>query len=503
MKNFIKELEIGEIHLRDKWQFELKSEFFPLPKLKKNIYKQEFYFFIPNALQINRDTYTLKQYYRDQTNLIRYKTPEFTIDEILNPNNTKSPLCRISKLSTLPPSEDTLQEIEDELKLLGNIARSSIRERVRVIVNELAAIHTQDTIQQIHTLCNDIKRFRKTFYDIEKEILNSITDSPLESHFYYIDDFISNSINFYLTGLLDQIRKSHLKDNKEVNEELKSLVAKEKHHREEKLQEPKEIDEESIDSEYILYRSGLLNKYVLDALLLNTTRSMVYKKYRNIIGAITAGIAMLFFFVLFVWQGEVFIINSLPFILITVILYILKDRIKEELRNISYKQFHRWFPDYRTDIRSPDDRFSLGSMKESFSFVYEKELPGEIIKIRNREFHAVLEKFKRPERVIYYKKTVTMYQKPTDIDTRRHALNIIFRFNINHFLSKADNPIQTYTTIDSETGEFIKKQLPKVYHLNIILKNTFLNEDLQEDVELKKFRLVLDKTGVKRLEDVK
>ncbi len=30
MDKFMRELEGGEIHIRDKWQLELKSEFFPL-----------------------------------------------------------------------------------------------------------------------------------------------------------------------------------------------------------------------------------------------------------------------------------------------------------------------------------------------------------------------------------------------------------------------------------------------------------------------------------------
>ena len=46
MDKFIRELESEDIHLRDKWQFELKSELFPLPNSQKNNYTQEFFIFI-------------------------------------------------------------------------------------------------------------------------------------------------------------------------------------------------------------------------------------------------------------------------------------------------------------------------------------------------------------------------------------------------------------------------------------------------------------------------
>lgn len=93
-----------------------------------------------------------------------------------------------------------------------------------------------------------------------------------------------------------------------------------------------------------------------------------------------------------------------------------------------------------------------------------------------------------------------MYRQSGSKDPRRNALNLIYRFNIHSFLQKADNPVHEYVKIDPETHEFIRKELPKVYHLNIILKNTYMNEDLKEEIEFKKFRIILDKNGIKRIE---
>ena len=78
------ELVEGEIHARDHLQFELKTEFSINPHLKQNIYKQEIFIFIPNSLQINANTYSKQQFYLDQTNLIRYKTPLLKIAELID-----------------------------------------------------------------------------------------------------------------------------------------------------------------------------------------------------------------------------------------------------------------------------------------------------------------------------------------------------------------------------------------------------------------------------------
>lgn len=506
MNRFRKELEIGEIHQRDQFQFELKSEFIPVANLKNNYFTQEFYFFIPNSLQVNQDTYSNSQFYKDQTNLIRYKTPEFTLRELCSPSNTKSPLTRLLKYCESQPNQENVFIVEEELKLLGNVVRSSIRERVRKLVDKLDNKSFYDNTKPLQSeaqqLCEDLVEFRKRYLEVQADFSNKWTSVTLQNHFLYIDEFVSDSINYYLTGMLDRLRRSNLQNRDEVGIIIGNLLATEKRHREEILKEPTITDEDTVSNEYILYRSSLLNKYVLDALLLNTTRSSVAKRFRNLIGSIAAGIAMLFFFVLFVKGGSVFIINSSPFILLTVLLYILKDRIKESLKTLSYRQFAKWFSDYKTEITSPSGSTKVGKMEEYFSFVREDEVPEEITRMRNREFHVVLETFKRPEQVLYYKKKITLYHTDTPPDARRKALNIIFRFNISQFLIKADNPTHQYVTVDPETLEFFRAMLPKVYHLNIILKNTYFEKEKGIKTEFRKYRLILDKNGIKRVEHI-
>lgn len=498
MDRFSRDLESGEIHQRDKWQFELKSEFLPSRNLSENTYVQEFYIFIPNSLLINEETYPIATFYQDQTNLIRYKTPEFTLKELDDPTNQRSPLTRLSQLKQLPPQEKNVVVIEDELKLLGNIIRSSLRDRVCLLIEK--AHQKEDLLKDAQDLCHELTTLRKVYLETQSDLLKNWTSKYFQSHFLYIDEFISNSIDYYLCGFLDEVRRLEIAHFEEIEEMLCELLAREKRHRQQFLQEPAITDENIERNEYILYRSSLLNKFVLDALLLSTTRSSLSARFKNIVGSISAGLAMLFFFVLFVWQGQVFLINSLPFIFITVLLYILKDRIKELLRDVSFRQFSKWFSDYKTEIKSPNGKVNLGKMKEASSYVAEDSISKEIAQIRNKEFHNILEAFKRPEQVIHYKKTITLFSNKNGYDARRKALNIIFRFDVSNFVRKADNPFHSYVTINPNTLEFIHGNLPKVYHVNIIMKNTFLTEDGKTAVELKKFRLILDKNGITRIE---
>lgn len=508
MDRLIRELESGEIHLRDQWQFELKSEFIPTADPKKNKYYQEFFIFIPNSLQINETTYQKLDFYKDQNTYIRYKTPVFTLKEISNLTNPLSPLTRLSRLAQ-KTNHDRLDtgKMEDELKLLGNIFRSAFRERAHLLFKQIDQSRTlkEEGIvfeKELAALKEDLTIFFKEFNFVKELVVKNVEVPSVKQHLIYINEFISYTVSYYIIGILQKIKETDGPTFASSEIFLEDLLIQEKERRKTIVPEPEDVENDPEKSEYIFYRHGLINKYVIDALLLNTVRSSPDTSLQNIIGGFAAFIAMFIFFILFIWQGRVFVINSEPFILATVILYVLKDRIKETIRNVSYKKALKWFPDYMTEIKSPDGKTSLGVLEESFTFINESNLTEDIIQARNKEFHAILEDLHRPETVIYYKKSVKIL-KALEKASRRNSLNAIFRFNVQKFLFKADNAFQGYYTLNKNTKELQFLQLPKVYHINIIMKSTFIDDQGKAISEIKKFRLVADKNGIKRIEQVK
>lgn len=507
MDKFWDDFETGEIHVRDKWQFELKSEFIPIPTQLESEFTQEFYVFIPNSLQINDQTYPKARFYEDQTNLIRYKTPKFSFAQLTDLRNPSSPLVRLRVYKEQNQNAEVKYALERELKLFANIFRSALRDYAHAIVEELQNNSSPDqrkkTHSKIHELIINVRLALKLYSLEEEELMKKRTDHDEIKLFGYVRDYISITINNSFSAVLENVRHLHDHSFEDTDELLCQILIDEKKYREERNLEPLQIRQESTLNESILYQSGLLNKFFIDVLLLNTSRAAIDQKYRNLIGGIAAAIAMLFYILLFIWQGAVFVINSEPFILFTVIIYVLKDRLKDELKTLSFNQAFKWFSDFKTEIISPSGRYVVGELKESFSFIDESYVPKAITEMRNREFHTYLETIKRPERVIYYKKTIKIFQRPDKkTPPRLQALNFIFRYDIHRFLIKASDPYEPHVTLDSETLELTHTELPKIYHVNIILKNTLAQLDGTKKIELKKFRLVIDKEGIKRVENI-
>ena len=214
MGDFFEEIHEGDIHLRDKYQLELKSEYAPAQNRGEPSYTSEFFLFIPSQLQINPDVYTKNQFYRDVTSLIRYKTPMISIEEVLNPHSTRSPLNVLEQRIEVNGQVE-LKEALFEFKLLGNIIRSQLRNRVRDITNALANLqrdqipHIQHKIDHLCDNIRDVKKVLKNFYI---KFFAIDTHKSMRSTWDYTNEFLSVTLEHYLSNLLDVIRRVDYKE---------------------------------------------------------------------------------------------------------------------------------------------------------------------------------------------------------------------------------------------------------------------------------------------------
>lgn len=504
MESFWNDLHYEDIHFRDNLQFELESDFAPISALREQISTQEFYFFIPSSLQINKDTYSKEQFYKDRTNLIRYKSPEFSFLELIDKTNQQSPLNRLINLKISEKTESNLLMAQDELKLLGNVVRSALRASTRGVLDHLRdpQAHIDSELQvEVLVLCKEIIAFRKAFWELQSGFGHS-WDESIEQDFLYVDEFISRSIDYYLTGFLAYLRHSKIENIHEIDHEVCEIIAVEKKHRQKQYREPEKLSEGERFQENILHHKSLLNKYVLDALLLRLERTSWVERYGGLVATLATGLAMLLYVLFFFFHVADISFNSIPFLVFTVVLYVLRDRMKEGLKTMFHQQAYRLFSDYTTQIWSSSDGVQIGRLKEFFSFVAEKDLPQDISQTREEEFESDLIFFKQPEEIFYYKKEMILVSSEALVKARRHKLHNTFLFNVHLLLEKASNPADAYLHLDLDTMEIIADTLPKVYYINIIMKNTFVQPDLQTKVEMKKFRIVIDKNGIKRVEAI-
>ncbi|MDP1834312.1 MAG: hypothetical protein Q8K75_00130 [Chlamydiales bacterium] len=506
MAEIEEELGEGDIHLRDKFQFELKSEYAPVPGRANNRYTLEFFFFIPTALHINKHTYTKKHFYYDQTSLLRLKTPIVPLKELIASNTARSGLYRIRQLyqNSERPNE---KEVLRELKLYANGVRSALRDRSQQLIDSLKRLSPLVSLQSIcrgiDQLCQETIEMRQGYLHFLDEYSLRWRDSRMQDYGQYIDEFLSITVQNHLAHLLREVELLHDPETAPSINKLQECIVWESQHRDAAKERSPFANDPEKNMEYFVYRSGLLKKFVWEVLFLNIIRKEPSKPFLEFAAVVAAGLAMLVYLVFLTMQGSGIIVNSTSFIVIAVLLYVVKDRMKDAIKNMSATFATKWFPDYFTDISTSDGETKLGYLKEYFSFVEPKQIPKEILTIRNTGFHTELERAERMEQVFYFKKEVTLFSAPEDAHTGEHReLNDILRYNISSFLVKASDAYKEHFEIDPKTGQLISIQVPKVYHINIIIRRTYQDSTDQTKSDIGKYRVVLDKEGIKRIEKV-
>ena len=188
---------------------------------------------------------------------------------------------------------------------------------------------------------------------------------------------------------------------------------------------------------------------------------------------------------------------TFPFFMALVISYILKDRIKELLRAYFSSVLKNWFFDQRMKIYRNEDE-PLGVLKESFDFIDEQRLPEDVADLRKKDPISEIDGGWAGESVMHYRKYIkisngalgSMYQ-----NYKINAINDITRFSIINFLGKTGNPRKNLYTL---AGDGYKKIYgERTYRLNMIVRYT-----ANSQVTCKKFRIMFNRNGIKRIEQI-
>jgi hypothetical protein len=481
------------IKIHDKFSFEIKWTYKLGAAKKSNIYAIDTYLFIPGSLDINKSTYKKETFYNDLKIYIRFKTPVYLLREISH--GGKSPLNKLKKSFKKMVSKNEVKSIlnyEYNIKMFCCIFKSSIRDHISHIRKN--GIKTEN----LYLISNYIENVKKMLLSFRE--LREIIDVPKIREeifliYMFADEYLSNISETYTTNLIELIENQKTKNFDKIKNKLLTLsLAEVKYRKDNKY---KTIPQKEGTNEELLYRRSVLRKYMENKLFLDIHSVRHGKIMEQLLFGIAAGIAMVFTTIIAFTAQSTFGNLTLPFFIILVVSYMFKDRIKELLRFYFSGRIKKLFFDHKVKIYD-DKKKILGHCKESFAFLKEKYISLGVLKIRNRKHITEIENGWMKEKIILYRKRVKIFAKSFQKiypDYKIDSVNDITRFSITHFLNKMDNP---QTRILLSTGNKLQELSgDRVYHLNMVINYNKDNYSF-----LKRFRIVLNKDGIKRIEKV-
>ena len=470
--------------IHDKFSVEFKIGFSGREGVKEDHFDVNSWIFIPNGLDINKQTYSKERFYADMKSNVRLLTPAFTLKQMLE--GEEAPLHHVKnalEAVTAEATEERLNEFEFQLKLFASIFKSSIR-------NESAHLMAHPDEPDICDRClsyvDDVSRVLQAFRGLRDSIGQE--HEALVTKMNYADEFISHQADIRTMKVLKAVNRSDAQQMKEAFKVLADMIVEEKDYKTSRGYSHAVIGDKD-NNRRLLYRHSLLKKYIESALFLKVNTTQDGQAVKQISFSLAAGLAMMvYLLVTMPFQKYLGNYPSLIFFIL-VLFYILKDRIKELTRWLFAYQLKDKYYDNKTVVSIKNK--AIGWLKEGMDFITDDKVPDEVLKLRNRNKLEAENKLLE-EKIILYRKRVEIDNVVlrNQFDYEFKGINDIIRYHINYLTKKMDNPESEITCLD-ENRQIQNVMAERVYNLHFVLQFKW-----EDQVEYKVFHVVVNRNGI-------
>lgn len=470
--------------IHDQFSIEFKVGFSGREGVKVDRFDVNSWIFIPNGLDINTHTYSKERFYTDMKSNVRLITPSYLLKEMVEGEDC--PLQHVRKSFEEmqgDPTEERKSEFVFQLKLFGSIFKSAIRNESSEIMNlpKDGMVYDQ-CVAYIEDLRLVLQSYRRLF-----ERTESLSEEAV-SNVSFTDEFISHQVEIRTMKIIRAFWNSDRVGVKEAIERMAEFLEMETAYKTDKSYSHAVVGDE-INNRKLLFRHSLLKKYIESALFLKVDTTQDGQAVKQISFSLAAGLAMMVsMLVTLPFQKYLGNYPNLIFIILIVI-YMLKDRIKELTRWLFAYQLKDKYYDNKTVARIKNR--PVGTIKEGMDFITDDKVPEEVLRLRKRNRlegdNQVLQ-----EKIILYRKKVEIdnevLRNQYDYDFR--GINDIIRYHINYLTKKMDNPMSSIDMLD-EQRQLVTLKAERAYVLHFVMQFKW-----EDQVEYKAFRMVANRNGI-------
>ncbi len=476
------------ITIHDRYQFEVKLNY-PLDSdARSQKYEVDSYLFVPDNMGVNEMSYSKEQFFSDIQAYIRLKTPSMMFSRVAAGDD--SPIGMLEKLLQ---QDDPEQEVFTRaVRVTMCIVKSAARDLVLFVES---SDNLADRHRLVSSFVDDFEAVTVGYRALRPLVQTPHIGEELLRHYTYGDEYLSLLAEDHLSAALSAVPRDGEGLELELRQRVLRAVTAELAYRKERAY-PSMPDPAS-DNETLIYRRGVLKKFMRSINYLRTRTRQEGPVLRQVVFGVSAGVAMIFATAAAFYSQSRYGVLTAPFFVVLVVSYVFKDRIKDLARHVIFRRLGRWLYDQKTRIYSSEGRV-VGSYRESFSFLRHSKVPQDVLAVRNHSHITEVENEFAGERTILYRKRVRLRSGQIASllpEYRIVALNDIVRINVRQFLRRLDSPTKSLFIIDSEDLHRIKGK--QVYHLNLVICTKLNGQSVS-----KRFRIVINRSGIKRIEPV-
>ncbi len=478
------------VHVHDKTHLELAIDYRLRPGRAVESFVWEAYFFAPESLRLDSRTYDKTDIYTDLQTYVRFEVPDVEFADLAGEP--------IDKLRTALEGSD--EAAVREMRLFAcQVRAAGVELRARIIDALGKSERERHRAEQAAArMVSDCQRIGQKLRDALAQAAGR--GDLLETAAKWVDEDVSRLIETLLATV-----SRHL-DTAGAPRSLIDLVAQaaiaEAHYRDDiGIGRTGRLAMTEREIEALEFRRHLLKRFTSSVLWLSPEVRPAATWVREISYAAAASIAMAFAIGAAIWNG--FAVGSqgvITWVLVGVVAYAVKDRIKALLQSKLSSVVDRHFPDRRWRIRDRERAVVLGEMNEQSGFVPMADLPAPVLAARRLTRGHELEEQARPETVLFHKKEVQVQaQRVALADPRFSALTEIFRLDVSRWLAHTDDPKRDIVFADPVANQIGAAKAPRVYNLAVVFR---LRRADDPNSSWHRLRVVVSRKGIRRIERI-
>ena len=506
------------VEIHDRQQLELRFNYDLGGETIAETTTVDTYIFIPKNVGLSRANYSREQFYGDVTPLVRLDAEPLSLDLLADAHYPQSPLhgfsegLRAFRESPRPPPS---RPIVIHVKLYAHLFARGVRGDLKKLSKRLGRLETgadaerflrklAEALDEVRFALRAFRRVRSAYWPFEQIAHQSLPDAMRNA-----DEYMSLFLEERLALLLQALERradKHLSTGflTRCRLQLGELAAEEVAYRRRYGYLAYSADQ-SPSGDYYTYRASMLKKAVQQALYLDPRAVKRDRFLRNAAGGVGAALAAIWALAAQLPQQLSKVSGSAKLLIFAfaVLAYVLKDRIKVLTNEALSKKLRRF--DHVNQLTAASFAATGLEMprveiRESMRFLSLPELPPDISALR-QSVRTLRSADLGLEEIIHHHKVV-------DVDEGQEARRLpqgygvldILRLNVRHFLVRLDEPLDQVAFFDWRRQGFAMARLPKVYHLNLVVKirREFKGGAVEESHE--RLRVVLNKEGIVRAE---
>lgn len=483
-------------------QFEV-TFVYPVPRdLTRTRYRCEMYLFTPSQLAVTKERYGPKRFLEDVRSYTRYTIPAVTLESLIDPACNFSPLVRLQRFLDDGPAKNTSGMVY-EFRMLVCIFRARSKERRKELERELTL---RSSSGGGGVTVGSVVEFRDHLLEVLKVFRTKILAHAELPH---CEEIVRESARWADEALSLTARKQWLfllaasrgtSDFESVRALLGEAVKNEDEYQARLPGAEHGCSREEAGLRAV-QRESVLKKWAEGCLYMSAPKNKAADQAAQALLGIAAEVAMLFAVVATIQVNRWFRPESLQWALLIVVMYMLKDRIKEWLRTLVSAHLPQILADRTEDLvdfagaHGAPKTYKVGSSRLRARVLKAGRVVREVRESRDRcDGHEP----SGPE------EDVIEFQKELNLDAalllRRHqrldSITEILRVEVDALLSKMDDAtavVRRY--FDGEVEEF---SVPRVYRAHLLLRFG----EAGGRMHLVRYRIDLTRAGIFSIESV-